>query len=469
MTRPMLFSAVVFALILTLVPSASFAGGNGAFVAVYNSGRAQVRETRAVTLPAGPAVVVFTDVPATLDATSIRAVAPGMAVEGIEYSYRPITPRNLLDTYVGKELSVILPDPSDANARILRKATLLSSAEGPVFAMGKEVYVGGYEALVLPAMPEGFDEKPTLTLTTDNESEGRKSVALHYLMGGLNWRADYTMAVSADGAAADLEAWATVTNTSDYAFNGADVRLVAGDVQRAPAAFKMARRGEPVLTMEAAVVDNAAGASEESFSEYHVYTLPRAVSLPPQGARQVSLFSAAGVPVKQELISRYHAGTGLRAGKITQSVESALTFENLAANRLGMPLPAGTVRVYMPTTDGHHLLAGETRLGHVPEGNDVRLVLGRSFDVSVERRQTSFKKVGKSGYEIGWAVTVKNGKKAAQDLKLRDSFPGQWEVLSADTGYTVADSAAIEFDLKGLAPSAGTGGTVINYTVRIEY
>ncbi|BDQ33642.1 DUF4139 domain-containing protein [Pseudodesulfovibrio portus] len=469
MTRPMLFPALVLASLLLLAPAVSSAGATGAFVAVYNSGRAQVRETRAVTLPAGPAVVVFTDVPATLDATSIRAVAPGMGVEGIEYSYRPITPRNLLDLYVGKELSVILPDPADANARILRKARLLSNAEGPVFSMGKEVYVGGYEAVLLPEMPKGFNEKPTLTLTTDNESEGRKSVALHYLMGGLNWQADYTMAVSADGATADLEAWATVTNASDYAFKGADVRLVAGDVQRAPASYKMARRGEPVLAMEAAMPDNAAGASEESFSEYHVYTLPTAVTLPPQGARQASLFSAAGVPVRQELVSRYHAGTGQRAGKIDQSVESALTFDNLAVNKLGRPLPAGTVRVYMPTTDGHHLLAGETRLGHVAEGDAVRLVLGRSFDVSVERRQTSFEKVGKSAYEIGWAVTVKNGKKVPADLKLADSFPGQWKVLSSDASYAVADAATIEFDLKGLPPSAGTDGLVINYTVRIEY
>jgi hypothetical protein len=465
----MLFPALVLVSLLLLAPAVSSAGATGAFVAVYNSGRAQVRETRAVTLPAGPAVVVFTDVPATLDATSIRAVAPGMGVEGIEYSYRPITPRNLLDLYVGKELSVILPDPADANARILRKARLLSNAEGPVFSMGKEVYVGGYEAVLLPEMPKGFNEKPTLTLTTDNESEGRKSVALHYLMGGLNWQADYTMAVSADGATADLEAWATVTNTSDYAFKAADVRLVAGDVQRAPASYKMARRGEPVLAMEAAMSDNAAGASEESFSEYHVYTLPTAVTLPPQGARQASLFSAAGVPVRQELVSRYHSGTGQRAGKITQSVESALTFDNLAVNKLGRPLPAGTVRVYMPTTDGHHLLAGETRLGHVAEGDAVRLVLGRSFDVSVERRQTSFEKVGKSAYEIGWAVTVKNGKKVPADLKLADSFPGQWKVLSSDASYAVADAATIEFDLKGLPPSAGTDGLVINYTVRIEY
>ena len=462
------FAGALFS-VLMLTASLSFAAGSGSFVAVYNSGRAQVREIRVVTLPAGPASVVFTDVPATLDPTSIRAIAPGMTVQGIQYSYRAITPRNLLDMYVGKELSVILPDPADANARILRKATLLSNAETPIFSMGKEIYVGDYEALVLPAMPKGFDEKPTLTLTTDNVAEGRKSVALNYLMDGLDWRTDYTMTVSADGATADIEAWATVTNSSDYAFQGADLRLVAGDVQRAPAAYKMARGPQPMLSMEAVGMDENGGASEASFSEYHVYTLSQPVSLPPRGARQVSLFSAAGVPVKQELVSRFHAGTAQRGGKFSQGVESALMFRNLAEGNLGRPLPAGLVRVFMPTADGYHLLAGESRVDHVAEGGEVRLVLGRAFDVGVERRQTSFEKVGKNAFEIGWAITVTNGKKIPQDLKLRESFPGNWKVVSADTTYSRVDAATVEFDLKGLPPSAGMQGTVVNYKVRIEY
>ncbi|MBG0789503.1 MAG: DUF4140 domain-containing protein [Desulfovibrionaceae bacterium] len=468
MIRSPLAPVAVLLLFFLLAPAVSQAGGNNAFVAVYNSGRAQVREMRTVTLPQGPAAVIFSDVPATLDPSSIRAAAPGMAVQDIQYTYRPITPANLLDMYVGKELSVILPDPADANARILRKATLLSNVDRPVFAMGKEVYVGSYEALVLPELPKGFDTKPTLTLTTDNETEGRRNVALHYLMGGLSWRADYTMMVGADGNAADLEAWATVTNTSGYGFTGADLRLVAGDVRRAPENYKMARMAQPVLAMEASP-DAAGGAAEEAFSEYHVYSLDRVVTLPSQGARQISLFSASAIPVEQKLVSRYHAGTGQRSGGISQGVESVLTFRNLAENHLGRPLPAGKVRVFMPTTDGHHLLAGEAELGHVAEGGEVRLALGRSFDVNVERRQTAYKKVGKNAFEIGWAVTVSNGKKVPQDLTLRETFPGQWKVVSADASYTETDASTIAFHLKGLPPSAGKEGTVVNYTVRIEY
>lgn len=460
-------TALIFA--FTCLPALAYAGGTGAFVAVYNSGRAQVRETRVVTLPNGPAAVVFTDVPKTLDPTSIRANAPGMLVQDIQYSYNAITPKNLLDAYVGKELNVILPDPADANARILRKAKLLSNNGRPVFSMGNEVYVGNYEALLLPSMPKGFDAEPTLTLTTSNTEGGKKNVALRYLMGGLSWRADYTMTVDQSGKTAAIDAWATVTNSSDYEFRSADVRLVAGDVQRSGGNYKMARSNQPMMLMEAAAMDAAPPAVEESFSEYHVYTLGRYISLPPQGAKQVSLFSATGVPVEQELISRFHAGHGQRSGVIRQGVESRLKFKNLAAGNLGRPMPAGLVRVFMPTADGSELLAGESNFGHVPDGGEVKLVLGRSFDVTVERTQTSFKRVGKNAFEVGWEISVKNGKSTPQALKLKDSFPGQWKLVAADTPYAKVDSATIQFDLQGLPPTKDKAAKVINYTVRIDY
>lgn len=463
------FPAVTtFFLTLTLFPVLALAGGTGAFVAVYNSGQAQVKETRVVTLPNGPAAVVFTDVPKTLDPTSIRADAPGMTVREVQYSYNAITSKSLLDAYVGKELSVILPDPADANARILRKAKLLSNIDGPVFSMGNEVYVGGYEAFLLPVMPKGFDAEPTLTLTTDNTKEGKKNVALRYLMGGLTWRADYTMSIDQTGKMASIDAWATVTNSSDYGFKGANVRLVAGEVQRA-GSYRVANRGMPKMAMEAAVMDAAPPVMEESFSEYHVYSLDRYINLPPLGAKQVNLFTASNIPVEQELTSRFHAGHGQRSGVIKQGVESALKLKNLAENNLGRPMPAGLVRVFMPTSDGTELLAGESRLGHIPDGGDVRIVLGRSFDVTVERKQTSYKRVGKKAYEIGWAITVKNGKSTPQALKLKDSFPGEWKIVSNDTAYTKVDSSTIQFDLNALASTQGTPGKIINYTVRIEF
>jgi hypothetical protein len=150
-------------------------------------------------------------------------------------------------------------------------------------------------------------------------------------------------------------------------------------------------------------------------------------------------------------------------------VESALIFDNTEAANLGKPMPAGVVRVFMPEKGGSKLLAGEARIGHVAEGEEVRLVIGRAFDVNVEREQTSFNRIGKNAAEVGWRITVRNGSAKPKDILLRESLSGQWTVLNADTPYAAKDAGTIEFDLKNVAPSAGKEGKVINYTVRFEY
>jgi hypothetical protein len=468
MNRPCFSAAPLLAVVLFLLaPLAGGAQAAGSVLAVYNSGQAQVTESRVVTLPEGAAAVVFTDIPSTVDPSSIRATAPDMTVLDVQYAYKPITAANLLDAYIGKELSVILPDPADANARILRKAKLLANADRPIFAMGKEVYVGSYEALLLPQMPEGLDAEPTLTLTTRSKAAGRKNVALSYLMGGLTWHAAYNLTVGQSGKTADLDAWATVENGSNHAFPGADLRLVAGDVQRA--APKRVMRATAVMA-EAMAMDAApAPAAEESFSQYHVYDPGRYVSIPASGSKQVGLFSAANVPVRTELSSRFRSTPSQRAGEIAQPVESALLFTDTQENNLGKPMPAGVVRVFMPDANGTKLLAGEARIGHVAEGGEVRLVIGRSFDVNVERVQTSFQRIGKNAAEVGWRITVRNGSAGPRDVKLLESLAGQWTVLNADAPYTAKDAGTIEFDLKDVPPSAGKEGKAINYTVRFEY
>jgi len=458
----------LFSLAFAIAP-AVHAAGKGAFIAVYNSGRALVKEVRVVTLPKGLASVVIKDIPSTIDPTSVRVMARDMTVYDLQYSYTPITTKNLLDRYVGKELTVILPDPADANARILRKAKLASNVDRPIFLVGNEVYVGNYEALLLPELPSDLETVPTLTMTTKNGAATKKDVALHYFMGGLNWRADYNLTVSDKGDTAAIEAWATIDNSSGSSFQGADLRLVAGDVNRSPSPRGNAFDDGRALMKSAEMASAPSPVSQESFSQYHVYNVSRNVSLPGQGTKQVSLFSANKVKVDQELVSRFQTGARQRSGTVKQGVELALKFDNITKNNLGRPMPGGLVRVFMPASDGSQLLAGESRIPHVAKGSDVRLSLGRSFDVTVERKQSSYEKIGKNSYVIGWSITAKNGKATPQKLKLRESFPGQWKILEADLKYNKIDSGTIEFDISGLPPSKDGKGMGINYKVQITY
>lgn len=458
----------VLALFVIMLASAALAGTiKGASVVLYNSGLSLVKEYRTVTLPKGLASVVFKDVPTTLEPASVRASAKGMTVLDLQYSHLPITTKNLLDRYVGKELTVIMPDPADANARILRKAILASNADRPIFLVGNEVYVGSYEALLLPELPKILQQEPTLTLTTDNQSAAKRDVLLSYLMGGLTWRADYTVTVNAKGDRAALEAWATISNTSGRGFTSSSLKLVAGDVMQAGMGNRP-RYAKEAMLMESDMAAAPPQPAEEQFSQYHVYNVGRLVTLPESGMKQLSLFSSPDVGIKQELVSRFHGGIGQRSGKVRQSVESSLTMSNTAKNGLGRPLPGGLVRVFMPTKDGDQLLAGESHIGHIGDGGEVKLSLGRAFDVTVERSQTTYKKLGKNAFEMGWRIEVRNGKDQPQSLKLRDMYPGQWKVVTTDRNYAKPDAGSLEFDFT-VPPTKDGKPMTVNYTVHVTY
>jgi hypothetical protein len=367
-----------------------------------------------------------------MDPTSVRAWAPGMQVMSIEYSSLPVNVRNLLDRYVGRELTAILPDPADADARTLRKATLLSNDGAPIFLVGDEVYVGAYDALLLPELPKDLTQSPTLALTTENRAAGSQSVRLSYLMDGLNWRADYALTVDDSGKGASLDAWASLNNQSGYAHAGADLKLVAGDV----------RQVSPVRPAYKGVRAMAMNAEMDS--------------------------SAPKVAVAQELSSRFQAGLGQLSMPVKQAVELTLALDNTEKNSLGRPMPAGLVRVFMPGPDKSVLLAGESTIGHVGPGGQVKLGLGRSFDVAVERSQTSFARLGKNSVEMGWQIRVTNGKAVPQAIRLVDGYPGQWKVTTADHQHTSPEAGAVTFDLV-VPPSKDGKQTLVNYTVQVTY
>jgi len=457
------FSFVVLSVLL--VAQAAYATGiKGASLAIYNNGLALVQETRSVNLPQGMASVVFKDVPATMDPTSVHAIAQDMNVLDVQYSYLPVTSTNLLKRFVGKEVTLILPDPADANARIQRKATLLSVAERPIFQIDGEVYMGNVEGVRFPELPEDLQEEPSLTLTADSATAGKRDVLLGYLMDGLTWRADYNLVLDQSGKSGDLSAWATISNTSGRGFVGASLKLVAGDVNREPVARKMMLRAAAAD----AVMESAPGApAQEAFSQFHVYTVDRPVSIAEAGTRQIGLFSSPKVTVTEELVSTYR-GMGQMRGDIKQPVAMNLLLSNTEADGLGKPMPAGLVRVFQPTSDGSRILAGETSIPHTGNGGDITLPLGNAFDVSVERTQTAFAKTGKNGFEMTWRIAVTNGSAAAKRVILRDMYTGQWEVLKSDKKASNPDSGTLEYTLD-VPPNAGGQPVVVTYSVRVTY
>ena len=142
---------------------------------------------------------------------------------------------------------------------------------------------------------------------------------------------------------------------------------------------------------------------EKAFFEYHLYTLGRATTLPDNSTKQIELFPAAQqVPCEKTLVyyGRPPAATSFLGSPATdrnygvptnKKVDVYLEFRNAEAQGMGMPLPAGRVRVSkLDTADKMLEFIGEDTIDHTPRNEKVVLKLGSAFDVVGERRQIDF-------------------------------------------------------------------------------
>ena len=77
---------------------------------------------------------------------------------------------------------------------------------------------------------------------------------------------------------------------------------------------------------------------------------------------------------------------------------------------LGMPMPAGVVRVYQADSHGGVQFVGEDRIEHTPKDETLNLKIGNAFDVVCERTQSDFQKIATSVYEMAYEITLRNHK-----------------------------------------------------------
>jgi hypothetical protein len=146
-----------------------------------------------------------------------------------------------------------------------------------------------------------------------------------------------------------------------------------------------------------------AGFTEKAFFEYHLYTLGRPASLAQNSMKQIELFPlAASVGCEKKLVYfgqgyayPYGGGPALdrNYGQTgNKKVDVYLRVKNAKANGLGVPLPAGKVRVSkMDEADKSLEFIGEDVIDHTARDETVQVKLGSAFDVVGERKQMDFR------------------------------------------------------------------------------
>ncbi|MBI2389315.1 MAG: DUF4139 domain-containing protein [Deltaproteobacteria bacterium] len=439
-------------------------------VTIYNQGFGLVREVRDVDLAKGRVALEYRDVaehvqPETVSLKSLDG-ADLLSVFEQNYRYDLLTPEKLLEKHIGKKVRLYRWNEAKGveegfDAKVL-------SVEGgiPVYELGGEITYGFPGRVAFPDVPKDLLSKPTLVWLLGSGRDKQK-LELTYLTSQMTWRCDYVMVIDDKDASADLTGWVTLDNKSGVAFENAQLRLVAGDVNKVAPAADAYDEGLDDEEKEYAKKDEG-GFSEEAFFEYHLYTLGRPTTLLNREQKQATLLESNGVAVKKKLIfsgaSYWYRG---KYGQVVtnQKVSVFLDLENSEKNKLGVPLPKGIVRVYKSDSSGARQFIGEDRIDHTPRDEKIRVKMGEAFDVVADRKQMSWKPLGSCTSETEWETEIRNHKDTPIEVELVEPVGGDWQVVQSSLPAKKQDAHTFTFDAR--VPARGK--TTVTYRVQVRW
>jgi hypothetical protein len=433
-------------------------------ITVYNQNFGLVREVRTVDLARGRTPLEFQDVAGQIEPYTVIIRAPGAGrfrVLEQNYQYDLLNPEQLLNKYVGRRVKVYRWNSVTGRDEAFDAEVL--SAQGPVLRIGSEITYGFPGRLAFPEIPENLISRPTLMWLLESDG-GPRRLEVSYLTKGMNWRADYVMVVNDADTQGDLTGWVTLDNQSGTGYRNAQLKLVAGDVQRIVEEFRRQPRAAAMRVEEAA--DRLM--TEEGLFEYHLYTLERPTTVLNNEQKQVTMLEGTGIGLKKRLILPgqpwwYRSQTGEIASN--QKVSVFMEFANTEANKLGMPLPKGIVRVYKADQSGAQQFIGEDQIDHTPRDEMLRIKMGEAFDVVADRRQLVWRALGGCQSESSWEIDLRNHKDAAEEVDVMEPVGGDWSIEESSHRWERIDARTFRFRV----PVPARGATKITYRVRVKW
>jgi hypothetical protein len=427
-------------------------------VTVYNSNLGVVSETRQLDFEKGTGKLAFRDVPSLIDAASVRfdLLDPSRNVTILEqnYAYDLVSPEKLYSRYLDNRIELQDKDGG------LYAGNLLAYSGGAVTLMDESgkvdiISLANIVKTNFPKLPEGLITRPTLFWVYQSDFAGSLPCRVGYQTGGMNWEAEYVGLLNEKETQLDLSGWSSINNQSGKTFRDAKLRLIAGDIHRAEQPL---RKGYAEEERYIALAAAPAAFEEKAFFEYHMYTLPRSATLANNEIKQISLFEPARASVKKVY---YY-----RPQRSAEDVQVVVEFVNSEQTGLGIPLPAGRVRVFKADSDGSLILLGEDNLEHTPKDEEISLTIGTAFDIKGEETMVNQVRVSKKVEDREFEIELRNHKKEDVSIKIEKQLWGFWEITQSSHEYKKKDAGTVTFEVPVKADSTATVRFTVRFTTR---
>jgi len=251
------------------------------------------------------------------------------------------------------------------------------------------------------------------------------------------------MVLNQDEDQVDFSGWVTIDNNSGKKYENTKIKLITGDVntvpQPTPRFFAMTLAANPV---------SPPAFAEKSFGDYHMYTLDQRVNVKESSRKQIELLPKAyGVNVNKKTYF-----VSLDTGGYSQEnlkFQSRISFLNSKDNRMGIPLPAGTVRVFKKDqADGSLEFIGESNIRHTPRDENVTVTTGNAFDLV--GKLTAISRISvTNGYDATMQLNVTNRSgKPADMVLILTNYNSDNNALKGTTGIDWTKISANMFEIR---------------------
>ncbi len=496
-------------ILLTLLSSAVVLRADPALT-IYNQDFAVVRDTVPLDLKVGTNEVHFADTTTQLEADSVILRDPEGKVHLsiLEQSYRadPVSQSLLLSLYEGKTLDFLVETPNAVsttvqgkiirsgyvpqadnlqrygNAYYQRQMAIANDRSGmgaPIIEVAGRLRFSLPGQPLFPALADDTILKPTLNWKIQSDQAAKFDAELGYVTGGMTWEADYSVVSPEKGDQLELVGLVTMDNQSGKTFANAKIKLMAGDVNKVRrdgsygyAEFRSAARRE---------LADAPGVTEKTFDEYHLYSLPRPVTLHDRETKQVEFVRAEGIAsnlfyvydglkLDQESYRGYPM-ENIRVQsdygtKSNPKVNVMREFKNSADNHLGLPLPKGRLRFYRRDSDGQLEFTGENTIDHTPKDEIIRAYTGNAFDLTGERKRTNIQMEASHYVDESFEIKLRNHKPEPVEIRVVEHLYRwtSWQIAQASNLWKKSDAQTIEFAVQVKPDEEKTVTYTVHYT-----
>ena len=363
-------------------------------ITIYNNNLGFVKQTKKFTIPSQNYFnLVYEGVPNSIIIDSVipKFSNPKTTLYSQNFEQNSVDYKTILQYYKKNNLSVNYYAPTtNTNKKSIQKGKIVSNIQNIMTIQNSNGKVQSINIadIYFDKLPQKLQRtKPSLSWRVFSP-KGTQSVELKYLMNNISWKANYTLDL--DKPYANLKGWITINNNTGIEFENANIYCLAGAVNKVtPKPYpRMAKN--MMLKTEVVMDAMPVEVKQQSLSGYHLYTIPFKETIS-KGSKQINFIQKPNVKYTQIASITTSMPSYAMRNERKLTFDHIIQIKNKKSNGLGLALPKGVVRVFSKDSDNKTHFIGENRIPHTANKDDIKIKIGKFFDIKAKIKQTKFK------------------------------------------------------------------------------